>query len=123
MPKRRVDIAELGRLLDERRMSLRDLQQATKLSWTFVKYVAAGERNPGRRSMSRIAAALGVPVDALTSGSPTAVDRRPVRRAHARVQGYTRKDGVQVRDHTRARPVNGGSSTASAPMTASLGAA
>lgn len=56
-----VDTIALRRLLNERGMSLRDLSDRTGLSWTFVKYLANGTRNPLIGSAERVAAALGVP--------------------------------------------------------------
>jgi transcriptional regulator with XRE-family HTH domain len=59
-----VDTIALRRLLNERGMSLRDLSDRTGLSWTFVKYLANGQRNPRPDKARRIARALHVPVKA-----------------------------------------------------------
>ena len=59
---RRIDTAAFEALLDKRHMTKRDLAQMTGLSYTYVKYLANGERNPSRNSAELIAAALKVPV-------------------------------------------------------------
>lgn len=56
-----VDTIALRRLLDERGMSLRDLSDRTGLSWTFVKYLANGQRNPRPANAEILARVLGVP--------------------------------------------------------------
>lgn len=55
-----VDTIALRRLLNERGMSLRDLSDRTGLSWTFVKYLANGQRNPSFATAEDICEALGV---------------------------------------------------------------
>jgi len=56
-----IDTVALRQLLNERGMSLRDLADRTGLSWTFVKYLANGTRNPRPGTAESIAEALGVP--------------------------------------------------------------
>lgn len=56
----------LRRLRDERGMSLRDLQLMTGLSWSFVKYVAKGERNLSDTTALLFSFALGVDIEKFT---------------------------------------------------------
>lgn len=62
MTSHRVDVAALARLLDEREMSKRDLQRATGLSWSFIKYLVKGERNLSPTSARIVAAALSAAI-------------------------------------------------------------
>jgi cyanate lyase len=57
-----VDPEALLKLRRERGMSLRELQVATGLSWTFVKYVAKGQRNLSDTSARIVAHALNVDI-------------------------------------------------------------
>lgn len=59
---RHIDTDAFEALLDKRRMSKRELAERTGLSYTFIKYLASGQRNPRRGSAERIAAVLKVPV-------------------------------------------------------------
>ena len=63
MARYRVDIDAFNEVLDERAMNLRDLAQASGLSYSFIKYLANGQRNPRASSARYLAQALGVPLD------------------------------------------------------------
>jgi cyanate lyase len=58
-----VDPEALLKLRRERGMSLRQLRDATGLSWTFVKYVAKGQRNLSDTTAQLVADALGVDIE------------------------------------------------------------
>lgn len=57
-----VDPEALLKLRRERGMSLRQLRDTTGLSWTFVKYVAKGQRNLSDTTALLFSFALGVDV-------------------------------------------------------------
>lgn len=68
-----VDPAAVRRFCDERGMSLRDLEAASGLSYSFVKYVATprrkgvgAQRNCLDTSIRLLAGALGVTVSDIT---------------------------------------------------------
>jgi transcriptional regulator with XRE-family HTH domain len=58
-----VDPEALLKLRRDRGMSLRDLQLTTGLSWSFVKYVAKGERNLSDTTALLFSFALGVDIN------------------------------------------------------------
>lgn len=80
---RRIDTDAFEALLDKRRMSKRELAERTGLSYSFIKYLAAGERNPGRGSAERIAEVLKAPVRrfVIETSVPRCRRPRPVDRA------------------------------------------
>lgn len=57
-----IDTEKLEELLNERRMTRKELAVKTGLSKSFINYLANGERNPGRATAEILARALDVPV-------------------------------------------------------------
>lgn len=72
-----VFASNLRRLRLERELTQERLAQLSDLHMTDVGRIERGERDPGVRTITRLAGGLGVEVAALFEGVPTGSTRKP----------------------------------------------
>ena len=74
MPKRESIGQRLHRLRIERGLSQRDLSSAG-ISYAYISRIEAGARTPSVKALRQVAGKLGVSVEHLETGQPTAIER------------------------------------------------
>lgn len=77
MHLRRVDVARLVTLRARRGWSMAELARQSGVSYSMVKYIFAGERQPSDEIAEKIAKALHVQVGAFSVKDPVATARLP----------------------------------------------
>ncbi|MFZ2620251.1 MAG: RuBisCO large subunit C-terminal-like domain-containing protein [Alphaproteobacteria bacterium] len=95
--------AALKALLDERNISAAEVARASGVSVASISRILSGKVNPSFESMSRIAAAVGVPLDYL---APQGVGKKPATESAAASQSVGALFVLEGTDHDAAAAAN-----------------
>jgi transcriptional regulator with XRE-family HTH domain len=76
---RRVDVARLVKLRARRGLSMAELARQSGVSYSMIKYIHAGQKQPSNEIAEKIAKALHVEITAFSVADHTAAARVPRR--------------------------------------------